>query len=181
VNTKHPYNAEGRLRNLTDTFFTPAGRHFVRNHNAVPIIDPEEYRLEVIGAGLKPDGITLTLDDLKTKFEKHSVTTVIQCNGNRREDYHYVDHGPNAGKQPAFGPPHWVAGAIGCATWSGVRMRDLLKAGGMDVDGIALRHIEAPEKVFFFWKFQIITSESWQFEWMDTSIGTEKFCRNDIA
>ena len=46
------------------------------------------------------------------------VWTVIQCNGNRREDYHYVDHGPNAGKQPAFGPPHWVSGAIGCATWS---------------------------------------------------------------
>ena len=66
-----------------------------------------------------------TLDDLKTKFEKVDVTTVIQCNGNRREDFHYVD-----GKTPAFGPPHWVAGAIGNSTWSGPRLRDVLRCAG---------------------------------------------------
>ena len=47
---------------------------------------------------------------------------------------------------PAFGPPHWVAGAMGCATWSGVRLRDLLKVSGMDVDGISTRAAEAPAK-----------------------------------
>ena len=31
-----------------------------------------------------------TLEDLKTKFPKVDVTTVIQCNGNRREDFHYL-------------------------------------------------------------------------------------------
>jgi hypothetical protein len=40
-----------------------------------------------------------------------------------------------SGKNPAFGPPHWVCGAIGCAQWTGVRMRDVLRASGMDVDG----------------------------------------------
>jgi len=144
VNTQYPYNAEGRLRSLTDSFFTPAGRHFVRNHNAVPVVDPEEYRLEVCGYDLTPT--EFTLEDLKTKFPHYDVTTVIQCNGNRREDYHYIDHGPNAGKQPAFGPPHWVAGAIGCATWSGPRLRDVLKAAGMPVDEIALRQREQHPK-----------------------------------
>ena len=66
---------------------------------------------------------------------------MIQCNGNRREDYHYVD-----GVNPAFGPPHWVVGAIGNSTWSGVRLRDLLRASGMDVDSISLGKIPAPEK-----------------------------------
>jgi hypothetical protein len=39
-----------------------------------------------------------TLEDLKTKFPHVDITTVIQCNGNRREDYHYV-----SGDTPAFG------------------------------------------------------------------------------
>jgi cytochrome b involved in lipid metabolism len=42
TNTRHPYNAESRLRDLTDTWVTPIGRHFVRNHGAVPNIDPNE-------------------------------------------------------------------------------------------------------------------------------------------
>jgi len=170
TNTMHPYNAESKLRQLTDSFITPAGVHFVRNHNAVPEIDPEEYRLSIIGhetVGLQMPETVFTLNDLKTKFKKHSVTTVIQCNGNRREDYHFVPEGPNCGPagdrgttkgcvsptcenedglhgQPAFGPPHWVAGAIGCATWSGVRLRDILEASGMDVNSMSLRQKEPP-------------------------------------
>lgn len=139
VNTRYPYNAEGRLATLTDSWQTPIGKHFVRNHSAVPDIDPEEYTLTVNGEGLTET--VFTLEDLKTKFEHVEVTTVIQCNGNRREDFHYID-----GETPAFGPPHWVAGAIGCATWTGVRMRDVLKASGMDVDAISLRTKEPPAK-----------------------------------
>ena len=109
---RYPYNAEGRLASLTDSWVTPAGKHFVRNHCAVPDIDPEQYSLTITGEGLTET--VFSLQDLKTKFDKVDVTTVIQCNGNRREDFHYLD-----GKTPAFGPPHWVAGAIGNATWSG--------------------------------------------------------------
>jgi sulfite oxidase len=139
VNTRHPFNAEARLSDLTDSWQTPIGKHFVRNHSSVPNIDAKEYRLTVSGEGVNET--VFTLDDLKTKFPKHEVTTVIQCNGNRREDYHYYD-----GETPAFGPPHWVAGAIGNATWSGVRLRDVLRASGMDVDAISLRQKEAPPK-----------------------------------
>merc|ERR1711988_1420299 len=98
---------------------------------------PDEYTLTVCGEGMKET--VFTLDDLKTKFPKAEITTVIQCNGNRREDYHYYD-----GETPAFGPPHWVAGAIGNATWSGARLRDVIKAAGLDVDAISLRQIESP-------------------------------------
>ena len=139
TNTKYPYNAEARLSQLTDNWETPIGVHFVRNHCAVPDIDPDEYTLTVCGEGLKET--VFTLDDLKTKFPKVDVTTVIQCNGNRREDFHYVD-----GATPAFGPPHWVAGAIGNATWSGPRLRDVMKASGMDVDSISLGETPGPEK-----------------------------------
>ena len=41
TNTRYPYNAEGRLSELTDSWETPIGKHFVRNHCAVPDIDPK--------------------------------------------------------------------------------------------------------------------------------------------
>jgi len=138
TNTKYPYNAESKLSELTDEWVTPIGKHFVRNHCAVPDIDPDDYTLTIEGAGVNET--VFTLEDLKTKFKKVDVTTVIQCNGNRREDFHYFD-----GKTPAFGPPHWVAGAIGNSTWSGPRLRDVLKASGMDVDSISLGEKEAPD------------------------------------
>jgi len=138
TNTKYPYNAESKLSELTDEWVTPIGKHFVRNHCAVPDIDPDDYTLTIEGAGTNET--VFTLEDLKTKFKKVDVTTVIQCNGNRREDFHYFD-----GKTPAFGPPHWVAGAIGNSTWSGARLRDVLKASGMDVDSISLGEKEAPD------------------------------------
>lgn len=142
TNTRYPYNAEGRLASLTDSWVTPAGKHFVRNHCAVPVIDPEEYTLTVTGEGMTET--VFTLEDLKTKFPKVDVTTVIQCNGNRREDFHYLD-----GETPAFGPPHWVAGAIGNSTWSGPRLRDVLRSAGMDVDSISVGKVDAPEKALW--------------------------------
>ena len=46
---------------------------------------------------------------------------MIQCNGNRREDYHFV-----GSDEPAFGPPHWVAGAISNSTWAGMYVSTVL-------------------------------------------------------
>lgn len=137
TNTRYPYNAEARLRDLTDSYITPIGRHFVRNHGLVPDIDETKWDLAVVGHGIKETH--LTLQDLKTKFPRTEVTTVIQCNGNRREDYHYLNE-----NEPSFGPPHWVAGAMGCSTWAGAKLRDVLREAGMDVDGISLGKVAAP-------------------------------------
>ena len=77
---------QARLRDLTESWITPISRHFVRNHSHVPDIDPEAYVLTVEGAGLITT--TFTLTELK-KFPKHEVSTVIQCNGNRRGRWHW--------------------------------------------------------------------------------------------
>lgn len=100
----------------------------MRNHLAVPDIDPAEYVLVVKGKGIKKH--KFTLEDLKTKFPKHEVTTTLQCAGNRREDMH--------GDHKIFIAPHWVVGAMSTAKWGGVKMRDVLKYCGMDVDAMAL-------------------------------------------
>ena len=52
TNTLYPYNAEGRLSLPTESWQTPYGRHFIRNHNAVPEIDPDEYLLTICGSGV---------------------------------------------------------------------------------------------------------------------------------
>lgn len=140
TNTRHPYNAEAPLRKLGESWLTPIGMHFVRNHSAVPDVDVTEYTLTV-RAGEDTPPMILTLDELKTRFLKVEVTSVIQCNGNRREDFHFLK--PD---QPAFGPPHWVSGAISNSTWGGVRLRDILQVAGLDADGISLRKVDGPPR-----------------------------------
>ena len=49
--TKYPWNAEGKLSELTDNWQTPIGKHFVRNHCAVPLVDPNDYLLTICGEG----------------------------------------------------------------------------------------------------------------------------------
>lgn len=114
---------------MTKDYITPNELFYVRNHLAVPDIDPDEYVLIVKGKGIKKH--KFTLQDLKTKFPKHEVVTTLQCAGNRREDMHDDDH-------KIFIAPHWVIGAMSTAKWGGVRMRDVLKHCGMDVDAMAL-------------------------------------------
>ena len=49
TNTRFPYNAEGKIQQLREQWVTPVGKHFVRNHSAVPDIDPEDYTLTISG------------------------------------------------------------------------------------------------------------------------------------
>jgi sulfite oxidase len=116
--TQKPFNGEPRLDLLTRDYITPNELFYVRNHLAVPVIHPKEYRLIVKGKGIQKK--TFTLEELKTKFKKHEVITTLQCAGNRREDLH------TEGSRE-FLAPHWVVGAISCAKWGGVKVRDVLK------------------------------------------------------
>ena len=134
--TKKPFCGEPRIDLLTKDYYTPNELFYVRNHLAVPEIDPEEYILIVKGHGLKKH--KFTLEDLKTKFKKYEISTTLQCAGNRREDLHDGDH-------KIFIAPHWVVGAMSTAKWGGVRMRDVLKHCGLDVDGMAMGDVN-PKK-----------------------------------
>lgn len=125
--TYKPYCGEPRIDILTEDYYTPNELFYVRNHLAVPDIDPEEYVLIVKGKGLKKH--KFTLKDLKTMFPRHEAVTTLQCAGNRREDLH--------GDRKIYISPHWVIGAISNAKWGGVKLRDVLKHCGMDVDGVA--------------------------------------------
>jgi len=128
VLSKKPFNAETPSKLLPPTYLTPTEVFFVRNHLPVPEVDPQDYRLSVcLGTDGDPDNLQVlaefTLDDLKTKFEPHSVDSVIQCSGNRRSDLKRIKEIKGL---------DWKVGAIGNARWTGVRLIDLLKSLGID-------------------------------------------------
>lgn len=72
------------MNNIPEFFFIPRDLFYIRNHLPVPLVDEKEYELEITGIGVKDK--TLSLNDLKSKFKKVSVTATVQCAGNRRSD-----------------------------------------------------------------------------------------------
>lgn len=82
-------------------------------------MDPGSYRLHIEGL---PGGVlTLSLQDLKTKFPKHTVTATLQCAGNRRSEMNKVKQVKGL---------NWGIAAISNATWGGAKLRDVLLAAG---------------------------------------------------
>nr|XP_002125613.2 sulfite oxidase-like [Ciona intestinalis] len=129
INSKKPFNAEPPLELLTDSYITPNDLFYVRNHLPVPDIDPETYRLKV---DVGDTHLEFSLNDLKTKFKPVTITTTIQCAGNRREEMSEF----KTVKGLSWGPC-----AIGTARWTGVRVRDILLHAGYDVEDKAIKHI----------------------------------------
>lgn len=127
-----PFNAEPPPSILSDAFVTPNDVFYVRNHLPVPDVDPDAYELEIQIEG-KDEPAVLTLEDIKTKFAKVSVTSAIQCAGNRRSEMNAV--------KALKGLP-WGRAAIGNATWSGAKLKDVLAWAGVTEDNVgSLRHL----------------------------------------
>lgn len=122
--TQKPCNAESPSDELSQSFLTPNELFYVRNHMWVPVLDnADDYE---IGIEL-PDGTTktYTIRDLQSRFKQHAVTAVLQCSGNRR-----ADMTAHAKKTNGL---QWTVGAISCAEWEGVRLRDVLADAGLPV------------------------------------------------
>lgn len=119
-----PINAETPAH-LLDDDVTPNSRHFVRNNGLVAdsavAMDAGGWQLTVDGEVDRP--LTLSLDELKSRFEVVKLKLQLECGGNGRA---------------AFNPPakgnQWTVGAIGNAEWTGVRCRDVLQAAGLKSD-----------------------------------------------
>ncbi|XP_066527820.1 sulfite oxidase, mitochondrial isoform X2 [Hoplias malabaricus] len=132
VNSSKPFNGETPPSLLTDSYITPSALFFKRNHLPVPQVDPAKYKLQLEGL---PEGtVSLTLDDLKSRFPKHTVTATLQCAGNRRSDMNKIKQVKGL---------NWGVGAIGNATWSGARLRDVLSFYGFGPEVAAkARHVQ---------------------------------------
>ncbi|GAB5368100.1 hypothetical protein AAMO2058_001289000 [Amorphochlora amoebiformis] len=134
VHKEKPFNAGTPPQLIPDNFTTPQELWYKRHHHPVPVVDPQTFRLKVeADSGVKGiRELDLSLDTLR-KFPKHTVTTTLQCAGNRRAEL-------NALGEKTQGLC-WTTGAVSTATWGGVRLRDVLKAAGMDFESPSAKHI----------------------------------------
>lgn len=126
--TEEPRNAETPLRLLCRSDVTPNELFFVRSHGSIPIVEPDAYRLTLGGA--VREALLLSLHELRERFPRVTVTATLACAGNRRRELERFAEVSNA--------VPWGAGAIGNAVWTGVRLRDLLLAAGLEPNA---RHV----------------------------------------
>ena len=135
--TTHPDNAEPPLEKLRENFITPCDQFYIRNHAEIPDIDRKKFCLRV--NGMVERELNLSFDDLINSFSKHTVMATLECAGNRRTELMAV--------APIQGEVPWREGVIGNASWSGVRLKDVLKAAGVKPGALYVEFMGA-EDVF---------------------------------
>ena len=122
-----PLNAE-TPPHLLDDEVTPVARHFVRNNGIVPQdMNPDTWKLRIDGLVERP--MTLSIKELRDRFEVVTHRLVIECGGNGR-----------AGFEPPARGNQWTFGAVGCSEWTGVRLADVLAAAGARESAIYTAH-----------------------------------------
>lgn len=104
---------------------TPTNQLYVRNNLPTPpesiVADRDAWAVQIEGVK-KP--AKLTVGELK-KLGLETVTMVLQCSGNGRAFFPSKPSGTQ-----------WTVGAAGCVVWSGVPVRNVVKALGGVADGM---------------------------------------------
>lgn len=118
VRNDRPEHWETTLEALGRSWITRNDRFFVRSHLSVPTPDLDAWRLEV--SGLVHSPLSLTLAQARAlPLETDAVT--LECAGNGR----------GLMKLPSTAGTQWGRGAVGNASWTGVRLARLLERAGV--------------------------------------------------
>ena len=126
-----PWNIESAAH-LLDDKITPNSAMFIRNNGRIPEnIDASNWVLTIDGESVKQPK-SYSLSDLKTKFKQHTYQLTLECGGNGRSEY----DPPAKGNQ-------WSVGAVHCASWTGVRLKDILNDVGMKDDAVYIAYHSA--------------------------------------
>jgi len=119
-----PWNIEAQAH-LLDDKITPNTCMFVRNNGLVPEdIDANSWKLTIDGESVI-NKKEYTLSELKSKFKHYTYQLTLECGGNGRSEF----NPPARGNQ-------WTLGAVHCASWTGVRLRDVLEDTGVKNDAV---------------------------------------------
>lgn len=119
-----PWNIEAKAH-LLDDKVTPNKYMFIRNNGLIPKnINATNWTLTIDGESVVQKK-TYTLTELKSKFKQHTYQLTLECGGNGRNEF----DPPAKGNQ-------WTVGAVSCAKWTGIRLRDLLEDIGIKDNAI---------------------------------------------
>lgn len=131
VLNNRPWNIEAQAH-LLDDKITPTSKMFIRNNGKIPEnIDINTWTLTIDGESVATKK-TYTLSDLKSKFKHHTYLLTLECGGNGRSEF----NPPAKGNQ-------WTVGAIHCAEWTGIRLKDLLEDVGIKNNAVYIGYHSA--------------------------------------
>ncbi len=131
VLNEKPWNIEAKAH-LLDDHITPNGSMFIRNNGLIPKeIDRDNWTLTIDGESVKTSK-SYTLKELQSNFKQVSYQLTLECGGNGRSEF----NPPAKGNQ-------WTIGAVHCAKWTGVRLRDLLEDTGLKDDAVYIGYHSA--------------------------------------
>ena len=126
-----PWNIESAAH-LLDDKITPNSAMFIRNNGRLPEnIDASNWVLTIDGESVKQNK-SYSLNDLKTKFQQHTYQLTLECGGNGRSEF----DPPAKGNQ-------WSVGAVHCASWTGVRLKDILDDVGIKDNAVYIAYHSA--------------------------------------
>ncbi len=105
---------------LLDDEITPASKFFVRNNGTPPEppADPKAWKIRIDGEVNTP--LELTVGELESRFPLVTYQLQMECGGNGRGFF-----------VPETRGNQWGNGAISNCAWTGVRLRDVLRAAGL--------------------------------------------------
>ncbi|WP_019668639.1 sulfite oxidase [Eudoraea adriatica] len=119
-----PWNIEAKAH-LLDDKVTPNKFMFIRNNGLIPEnIDINNWTITFDGESAAQKK-TYTLAELKSKFPQYTYQLTLECGGNGRSEF----DPPAKGNQ-------WTVGAVSCANWTGVRLKDVLEDVGINDDAV---------------------------------------------
>jgi len=109
-----PWNMEAQAH-LLDDAITPNASMFIRNNGKLPeAIAIDSWELLFDGEAVQKQK-KYSLAELKAKFKHYTYQLTLECGGNGRSEF----NPPAKGNQ-------WTIGAVSCARWTGVRLKDVL-------------------------------------------------------
>lgn len=124
VLNNRPWNIEAKAH-LLDEKVTSTENMFIRNNGIIPKeIDESNWSLTIDGESVK-ETKTFSLKELKSRFRQYTYQVTLECGGNGRSEF----DPPAKGNQ-------WTIGAVSCASWTGVRLRDVLEDVGIMSDAV---------------------------------------------
>ena len=119
-----PFNIEAQAH-LLDDKVTPNSKMFIRNNGLIPKeIEESTWTLTIDGESVNKRK-TYTLQELKENFKPYSYQVTLECGGNGRSEF----------SPPAKGN-QWTIGAVHCAKWTGIRLKDVLADVGLKNDAV---------------------------------------------
>ena len=114
-----PWNIESQAH-LLDPKTTPNSAMFVRNNGFTPKnITVDNWTLRVDGESAL-NSKEYTINELKSNFKIYTYQLTLECGGNGRAEF-----------DPTAKGNQWTIGAVHCASWTGVRLRDVLNDVGL--------------------------------------------------